>query len=347
MPVIQPMQAPSMAMPANAPPIGLIGSEQALQQGLAGALAGLSEGIGQGQADIRSNLRGALGQLSRGRSAAQGAYGQGVSALNPYSQVGQQGQNLQAALAGLQGQEAFNQALMDSPATRFLQEQGERAALRTAAARGGLGGGNVMKELARFNTGLAAQDLQNQYARAQGLAQQGLQAAGQIGQLRGMEGSALAGLAQAGAGLQSQAGSQLGNLGLQGGMFAGQAALGTGQNLAAGRTRAAEQIAGQVGGTTSALAQLLNQQGAGISDITGQAGGNLANLLSGAGQAQATSNEQLAALLANINQGTAAQVASQPMLNLPISNTLGQVGQLSSGIGSMINALNEGKKDGG
>ena len=49
-----------------------------------------------------------------------------------------------------------------------------------AAATGGLGGGNVLKELTRYNTGLASQDLQNQIANINQLSGRGFNAATQM-----------------------------------------------------------------------------------------------------------------------------------------------------------------------
>jgi hypothetical protein len=384
----QPQLAPNVQGGPIAPQTGLIGREQALQGGLAASLAGLTEGIGQGQQGIQQGLAQSLGLLNQGQGQAQQAIqgglnqglgllnqaqgqglgainqaiGQGVGGLNQFTGAGVQGQQQQAALAGLGGQGAFDQAFINNPATQFLQQQGEQAALRTSAARGGLGGGNVLKELSRFNQGLASQDLQNQFNRAGALTGQGLQAAGQIGQLRGQQaglssnlignlgqaGAGLAGqaggqlggiaanLGQAGAGFAGQAGSQLGQLGLQGALFAGQAALGTGQDLAQGRTQAGQAIAGGIQGTTSSLADLINQQGGGISDLTGQAGSNLANLLSGAGQAQGVSQQQLAALLASLSVGEGSTVAGLPGIPGTQQNQgiLGGLGQLAGGIGA-------------
>jgi len=341
-PVGQPMQP--QVMPANVPQTGLIGSEQALNQGLQRAMAGLDYGVQQGQAGIQQGLTGGLDQLSQARAQGLGAIdqsiGQGVSGLEQFTGAGVQGQNLQAALAGLQGQAAFNQALMANPATQFLQQQGEQSALRTAAARGGLGGGNVMKELARFNTGLAAQDLQNQFDRAGALTNQGLTAQGQIGQLRGQQAGLSSGLVgdlgRTGAGMYGQAGQQLGDIGMQGGLFAGQAALGTGQNLAQGRTVAGQQIASQIGGTSSALADLINQQGAGISGMTEATSSNLANLLSGAGQVQGGSQRDLAALLANIATGQATGTQTSEAQFLNTEGNADAIGKIAGAIGGAM-----------
>lgn len=268
------------------PQTGLVGSEQALQSALSGALTGLEQGVNLGRSD-----------------------------LSPFAQQGAGAATLQGALAGASGPEAQRQAFAEftaSPGQQFLRDQAERSLLRNQAAVGGLGGGNVRSALQEQAIGLAQQDFGNQFNRLGQVAGQGLQAAGQQAQLAG-----------------------------QGGQTAANLAFNTGQALSSGRTRAGEQIAGQIGGTTSALANLASQQGSGISDLLGTAGGNLANLLSGAGQAQGQSQTDLAALLANIATTQGSQIAGLP--GVPgvqtSSGALGGLGQLAGGIGGLIGAF--------
>lgn len=371
----------------QAPRTGLIGSEQALQGGLSGATGALEQAQATARGDITQGLGQGIGLLqgaqglageqfaagqrqlgaARGQVSAQGAQGrqaltqagelargqigQGVGALDPFRQTGLSAQEQQGALSGAFGAEAQRQAFADfqeSPEQAFLREQGQRSVLANAAATGGVQGGNVLRELTRFGTGLASQDIQNRFSRLGALSGQGLTAAGQIGSLRG-QGAGIEGqLGTAGASLAGQIGGQLGSLGQAGaGLFGQQAGLtgqlgqagagllqtggqnlaniatgtggslanliaGTGQQVAAGRTRAGEQIAGQIGGTTSGLANLINQQGTGLAGLIGQGSGNLADLISGLGGQQAGSNEQLAQLLANISTQSAGQVAGLP-----------------------------------
>ena len=246
--------------------------------------------------------------LAGGVAGIETGLGQATQTLAPFTEGGQQAFGLQAALSGAQGapaqQQAFGQ-FQASPGQQFLRDEAEQALLRNQSAIGGLGGGNVRGALQEQAIGLAAQDFGNQFSR--------------LGQVAGL-GGALAGQ-QAGIGFG--AGRDVGNLAFQ-----------TGQNLATGRTRAAEQIAGQVGGTTSALANLTAQQGAGLSDIIGSGAGNIANLLSGAGQAQGLSQEQLAAILANISTGQGTQIAGLP--GIPgVTQTEAQLGN----IGNLITAF--------
>jgi len=84
--------------------------------------------------------------------------------------------------------------------------------------------------------------------------------------------------------------------------------------LAGGRTRAGEQIASQIGTTSSALSNLRQQQGSGLAGIVETGAGNLANILTGSGQSQSQTLQQLATLLANIATGQGSQVAGLPGL---------------------------------
>ncbi len=270
----------------NVPDTGLIGSEQALQQGLQGAL-------------------GAFG------SAADIAGAE----LQPFAQGGTQAFNLQAAQSGALGPEAQQQAFADftsSPGQQFIRERGLQDVLRSSAAIGGLGGGNVREELLRRGQGFAAQEFGSQFDRLGALSRVGFGAAGQR-----------AGLAE------------------RTGQIGGQAILGTGRDLSAGRTRAGEGIAGAVSGTGSALADLLSQQGTGTADILGQGTGNLANLLVGGGQAQGGSQEELARLLANISTGSASQRAALPGLPSlqPKRGIISDLAGLAGGVGTAIGAF--------
>jgi len=241
------------------PQTGLIGSEQALQGGLTGALGAIGGG-----ADLAGSF------------------------LDPFAAGGTAAFNQQVALSGAGGAPAQAQAFQDftaSPGQQFLQDQGQQALLRGSSAIGGLGGGNVRRELVRQGVGFAQQDFGNQFNRLGSLSQLGSGAVGQ----------------------QANIAQRVGEIG-------GQAILGTGQNLATGRTRAGEGIAAATGATGSALANLINAQGAGVSDILGQGTGSLANILAQAGLTGQASQEQLATLLANISTGSASQATALPGL---------------------------------
>lgn len=169
------------------PQTGLIGSEQALRQG----------------------LQGALGVIGRGAEVAG-------AELAPFSTGGLQAFNRQAALSGALGPEAQAEAIAgftESPAQQFLREQGERAVLRGASATGGLGGGEVQKALQRHGIGLAAQEFDKAFGRLGALSEIGAGAAGQragIAERAGVTGGeAILGTGRELAGGRTRAGEQI------------------------------------------------------------------------------------------------------------------------------------------
>jgi hypothetical protein len=78
-------------------------------------------------------------------------------------------------LYGLEGGQGSQQQLIDqakaSPYYTSMQQTGEDAILRNAAATGGLRSGNVQANLAKYNQGLLADAYQQQLSGLQGLAQ--------------------------------------------------------------------------------------------------------------------------------------------------------------------------------
>lgn len=266
------------------------------QFGLRGAEQAIGQGLGAGVAAIEQGLGGA------------------TSALSAFADPGRQAANQQAMLSGAMGNEQQQQAFNDfnaSPGQQFLRQQGEQGIINQSAALGGLGGGDVRRELSRFGTGLAQQDFGNHFNRLSQVAGQGLQAAGQQ------------------AGFNQQAGMGAANL------FSG-----AGQNIANNRFQTGRDIASNVGRTTSALSNLANQQGSGISDIIGQGGTNMANLLSGAGQGSAAQQQQLAQMLMNAGLGQGSNLAGlQTQIGQAKAGGItGGAAGLRSGIGQLAGA---------
>lgn len=298
-------------------PTGLVGSEMALQGGLAAALSGIMEGIQQNRQ-----------ALSVGSAASGQAINQGVENLQPFAGPGGGAINMQAALSGALGPNSQAEAFTNftsSPGQDFLRKRGEAAVLRNASAMGGLGGGRVRQALQREGIGFAQQDLDNQFSRLSDVTRTGVTASGQQANLRGQQANIMGNLAQTGA-----------QAALTGGMGAAQLGFDTGQSLAAGRTRVGEQLAGEVSNTTSALAELINQQGRGVSDLTGSTSGNLSTLLSAATQAQESGQTQLATLLANLASGTGSSLAQVRPLQGIAGPILDAVGKVASGVGAVV-----------
>lgn len=280
---------------------GLGAARRDIMGGAQAGLGALYQGLGGARTDLQTAQQQAaqqygqgLGDITAARDLASQqvgqAFGQAGQMFDPYRQVGTAALQQQAALSGALGQEAFNQAFQASPQQQFLREQGEQAALRTAAARGGLGGGNVMKELSRFNTGLASQDLQNQIANLQQIGSQGLGASGSAAQYTAQGGAAQADL-------QTQAAQQLAAQRAQ----IAQSQLGTGQQLAGLGTLAGQQGLSTLTGAGQQLGNLGVTGGTqGLQTLTG-AGSQLADIASGRSLAQSQLASQAGRQLGDVS----------------------------------------------
>lgn len=213
-------------------PTGLLGSEQALQQALAGGTAAAGAG------------------LNAARTTAAPFTGTGIDA-----------NAIQAALSGASGRGAQGRAFEDfrsSPGQQFLVDESERALTRNAAAIGGVGGGNVRRALQENAIGLASQDFNNQFSRLSQVADRGAQFVGQEVRNEFDTGGLLAGLqaklggqigaarGQAGRDISDVIGSTSGNL--------AQILLASGGNVAGGNAQLAELLANLSTGSATALA---------------------------------------------------------------------------------------------
>ena len=329
---------------------------QELTAGTLGGIGALRTGINQARQDITqgtaTGLAGLQAALANARGDIQSGFNRAENTFSPFTTGGNQALQQQLALSGALGQDAFNQAYSESPQMQFLREQGERAALRTAGARGGLGGGRVMQELARYNTGLASQDLQNQIANLGALSAQGLNATGSaaniatggaqqlasLGVLGGtsalqanqQQGINLSNLAQqlgtTEADLRTALGAGRGNIALGVGTRAADLAAQTGVNLANMRTRAGENLANQFGTASSQLADLQQAQGAGTANMIGAQTNAINQLTTAAAAGDAAAQTELARLQATINQGIGANLAGVPAAQfVPPSNAAGSI----------------------
>lgn len=269
--------------------------------------------IGSEQA-LRGGLEGGLAAMLEGVN-------QSTNTLSPYMQMGSNAADVMANLSGVNGpaaQQAGYANFMASPGQQYLRDQGEQAILRNAAATGGLGGGNVQQELQRHAIGLAAQDFNNSYNRMGALLNNGQNAAQLL------------------SGIQNQ-----------GGLTGSNMAYGTGQLMAQGRTRAGEQIANAVAGTTSGLSNLINQQGGALSNVVGTGSTNIANLLAGSGRDQAQALQDLARLLANVSVGQGTQASAQSNIGQLTAatndNTQKSWGNALTALGGVIDVFNSEK----
>lgn len=392
--VAQQVAAPQQAY-TQVPQTGLIGSEQAILGGHAGAVGALSSAGNYATGAIQ-NLLGSLGGsqqqplpalpnmptvstgsilgqmpastapsygpmpsfaaasapsvgggvdtsgIAQGLDQARGqintAYGQADQALAGYNK-GQGALDMQAALSGAKGPEAQAAAYAQynsSPAMQYQMDQMQKATERSAAARGGLLGGNVLTELQRNASGIASQDYQNQFNNLGQVAQTGLAAAGQIAQTKQQQAATEAGLASNLAGIQGNlAQADLsGRYNLAGQQMSGQNALAAaamqgeyglrGQQLGAQSDLARTDLSGryglagqQYGAQTDLIRQQMqNQAGmqqaelgaktnltAQLADIATSAGINMAGLYTGTGQQLAQGRTQAGQAIAqNANQ---------------------------------------------
>lgn len=121
--------------------------------------------------------------------------------IQPFVGVGQAALGSRAALAGLGGQAgqeaAFAQLGPESASQRFIRDRQRRARERNASARGGVGGGNIIRARAEQEAGFAIQDIENQRRELAQLSGGGLSAAGTLGGLGAATAGNIADLTQA------------------------------------------------------------------------------------------------------------------------------------------------------
>lgn len=299
-------QLPAMATTQYATgseiPTGLRGAEMALKGGATGAIEMLDQLNRMGRADLADQYALGLQQAEAGAEQASGF-------MQPYQQAGEAALQQQLALSGALGQDAFNQAYQESPQMAFLREQGMRANLSGAAATGGLGGGNVQKELQRFGQGLASQGLQQQISNLGALSGQGQNAAGTMANIAtGLGGQQLQ--------TQTNLGNQLAQYNLSTGLPAVSQIGNLGVNLAQGRTRAGELLAQQYGQTAGQLGNVYSGQGRDIASmIDAQRNAIMQQVQSGA-MTEAQAQQAYGTAMANLQTGIGGQLAGVP--NTPI-----------------------------
>ena len=219
----------------------------------------------------------------------------------------------QMALSGALGQEAFDQAYQESPQMAFLREQGMRANLAGAGATGGLGGGNIQKELQRFGQGLASQGLQQQIGNLSGLSSMGQNAAGTMANIQtGLGSQQLQG--------QQTLGNQLAAQNARYGLPAAQTLGVLGTNLAAGRTRAGEQLATQYGGAAANLADIYSNQGSNLATMLGGQRNMLMDQYNSAALNEARAQQGYGADMSNIQSGIGGSIAGVPQAQINTPN---------------------------
>lgn len=312
-----PQMATSMPQTGSEIPTGLKGSEMALKGGALGAIDMLDMLNRAGRADLAD-------QYALGLQQAETQAGVASGAMQPYAEAGTNALQQQLALSGALGQDAFNQAYQESPQMAFLREQGMRANLAAAGATGGLGGGNVQKELQRFGQGLASQGLQQQIQNLDVLRAGGQNAAGtQANIATGLGSQQLNAQMALGQGLAGQssmyglpAAQQIGNLGI---------------NLATGRTNAGQQLANQYGAAATALSNVYSGQGANLANMLGGQTASIIDQRNAAAMNEARAQQGYGADMANIQSGIGNQIAGTPQALLNVPDYQGAVTNALSG----------------
>jgi hypothetical protein len=302
--------APVAPPPVNygsAPPIGLAGSEAALRGGLEGSLSALNQGFGAAYRNVGQTY--GTDQIEAARRQAAANTRQGVAGYKPFLSAGQDSVQLQAAISGALGPEAQAQAFADmqtSPEQKFIEDRQQRALLAASSAIGGLGGGNVLTALQEQGAGFASQNIADRIARLNQLSTLGINAAQGGGNLLGQDSQLQMQGAMKQADIQGQRAQTMATLGQNKALTMADLLTGAGRDVAQGRTNAGNAISDAIGNTTSALANLQNQQGAGTADIIGSATDQLANIGINAGEGLANDQQALAVMLANLatQQGT-------------------------------------------
>ena len=423
---VMPQAAPvttQTTLPAQqVPQTGLIGSEQALLGGQAGSEQALTQGLGQSSNTLLGAAGSAIGVMGQGANQAMGYLGaqsnpvyqaatntfsadtnvganitdplnQGAANFQGYLGGGQGASKMQADLSGASGpaaQQAAYAAYQSSPAMQYQMDQMQKATERSAAARGGALGGNVLMELQRNAAGIASQDYQNQFNNLGQVASQGLAAAGQVAGLKsqqagiagnlqasGMQANAQAAMANQAAqntqmlanqqqkmdvasrlsDLASMYGINTGNIILGAGQavagnqlgasqLIGQSRYSTGTNLAAGRTQAGQAIAQNASSAATNIGNLLSQQGLNISNEMSADISNATKMIYDYGMQDKISNENLAAMIANITSGQATN-AQNAYANIGATKAAGTMGAANALQGGLKMGLQTGLLGGG
>lgn len=157
---------------------------------LFGTIAKLGGGI-LGQALSAKSTKKALAQAAAQQTAAINAatdlqrdqFNRTEGYLTPYMTAGTDALGGMRGLLGLNGaaeQESAIGGLKGSPLYESLYRNGEEALLSSAAATGGLRGGNTQRSLANFGRDTLASVIQQQLSNLGGLTGQGLGAAGSL-----------------------------------------------------------------------------------------------------------------------------------------------------------------------
>lgn len=187
----------------------------AIATGAAAVVGGAGSYLGAreqaGAARDAASLQAQASQQALGFQREQ--YGEAKERLDPFiagsSGAFEQQQAMSGAL-GAEAQQAAYDQFVESPGVAFQREQGEASLNRQAAATGGFGGATRLRELSRFNQGLAEQSINTRFNQLGAITGTGLSAAQALSGVGSAAGAGMAQTAQSGAAAQGQALMQAG-----------------------------------------------------------------------------------------------------------------------------------------
>ena len=128
-----------------------------------------------------------------------GYYEKGAAMTDPYRQAGTTSLNSYMAALGLEGPEKQNKvvsAFQASPGYQFMMDQGIKAREASAAQKGQIGSGGLLKELTAYGQGLANNEYSGWLDRLQKQAEFGGQASQNQAQMAGQTGQVLGGVSE-------------------------------------------------------------------------------------------------------------------------------------------------------
>lgn len=206
------------------------------------------EALGQARSGFATAQDSALGAIDNGYQTARNDLS-GVSGFyQPWHETGQGAHNMLANSFGLNGPEgnfAATQAFQAGPAYEFQRKQAEDSAMRNASRLGIAGSGNTLTALSTLGGNLANQEYGNWQRGLMGMSQQGLSAAGGMGQAQQSLASLASNTGQTRADLYGRFAGQQGALyGAEAGLYSADA-----QNRVNNENRRADIVtqAGQAG----------------------------------------------------------------------------------------------------
>jgi Chaperone of endosialidase len=274
---------------------------------------------------INSATGAASSAINKGIGNVNTAFNEGVSALNQYIPQGTNAFNQMANFSGsgpggAAAQQQAYDSYMESPDVAFLREQGERSVLQNARAAGGVGG-NVLKELQRYGTGVASQGFNDYYNRLKGVADMGFGASQGVGSLRGQQ-----------AGIVGNLSSQQAQNALQGGQMSSNVLSNLGNNAIQGAQIGAG-ILGDMGSSGLQGAQLSSNVLGNMGSNTMQNANAAANIYGNLGSNYSNTAGQMANVYGDLGAG--AMNASNTMANM-YNNAGLSAGDYAYGTGQLL-----------